>query len=62
MLEVFFENWAEIVLAVLVLADTIVSLTPTDKDDKALGYIRAIVLAVLGNSGNDDSGSADNPA
>lgn len=54
MFEVLLENWSEVLLAVLLLADTIVSLTPTDKDDKALGYIRAIVLAVLPNKGDAD--------
>jgi hypothetical protein len=54
MFEVLLENWSEVLLAVLLLADTIVSLTPTDKDDKALGYIRAIVLAVLPKKGDAD--------
>ena len=54
MLEVLLENWSEIALALLLVADTIVSLTPTDKDDKALGYIRAILLAVLPNKGDAD--------
>lgn len=54
MFEVLLENWSEVALALLLLADTIVSLTPTDKDDRALGYIRAILLAVLPSKDDAD--------
>ncbi len=39
------ENWAELALSVILLLDTIVSLTPTKKDDQYLGYIKAIFNA-----------------
>jgi hypothetical protein len=47
-MDIFFENWAEIILALLAFVDIVVSLTPTDKDDRALGYIRIIVEALAG--------------
>lgn len=39
-------------MAVIVFADTIVSLTPSKKDDEALGYIKAIFNALTKKSDN----------
>lgn len=57
MSEFLLENWAELVLAFLLLADTIVSLTPTTKDDRVLGYIRLLFEAVIGDRFKKKSGS-----
>lgn len=45
-MEILLSNWAEIVLALIVVADIIVSATPSKKDDQILGYIRIIVNAL----------------
>jgi hypothetical protein len=49
MSEFLSENWAELCLAFLLLADTVVSLTPSTKDDRILGYIRLLFEAVIGD-------------
>ena len=45
-MDFIIENWAALALAVIVLADTIVSLTPSTRDDQVLGYIKAIFNAL----------------
>lgn len=40
-------NWAELLLAVMLLAKTIVRLTPGVKDDAVFAYIDRLVEAVL---------------
>jgi len=53
MIEFLSENWSELLLAFLFLADAVVSLTPTKKDDRVLGYIRLLFEAII--SDNDTS-------
>jgi hypothetical protein len=40
-------NWAELLLAVMLLAKTIVRLTPGVKDDAIFAYIDKLVEAVI---------------
>lgn len=47
-MEILSEHWAELALALIVVADIIVSATPTKKDDQFLGYISLIVNALSG--------------
>lgn len=51
-MEFIIENWAELALATILLLDTIVSLTPTTKDDQILGYIKAVFTALTKKSDN----------
>lgn len=39
-------NWSVILLALIGAADVIVSLTPSKKDDRYVGYLRAIVTTL----------------
>jgi hypothetical protein len=48
MSEFFLKNWAAIVLGLFAFADIIVSATPSKKDDRALGYLRAIFGVLTG--------------
>lgn len=53
MSEILSETWPEIVLGLLVVADLIVSLTPTKTDDKIVGYLKVLVLAIKGDLNKD---------
>ena len=46
--EFITENWAVLALGLFAFADIVVSMTPTKKDDRALGYIRAIFNVLTG--------------
>ena len=46
--EFITENWAVLALGLCAFADIVVSMTPTKKDDRALGYIRAIFNVLTG--------------
>lgn len=48
MWEFLTDNFFVIFSAALVFADVVVSITPTKRDDVALGYIRAIFGALFG--------------
>lgn len=41
-------NWAVILLALLSAADVIVSLTPSKRDDRIVGYLRIIIQTISG--------------
>ena len=47
-MDIFIEHWAELLLALIAFLDIVVSLTPSPKDDKFLGYFRVIVNAFAG--------------
>lgn len=57
MSEILLNNWPEIALAVLFVADLIVSLTPSKSDDRIIGYIRLLVQAVAND--RDDKKKAE---
>lgn len=42
------ENWSTLLLSLALFIDVVVSLTPTDKDDKAWGYLRLVINALTG--------------
>lgn len=44
-MDIIIQNWAELLLALIAFLDVVVSLTPTKKDDRFLGYLRTITLA-----------------
>tara|TARA_R110000796_G_scaffold153325_2_gene269857 strand:+ start:376 stop:537 length:162 start_codon:yes stop_codon:yes gene_type:complete len=48
MINFILSYWAELALAFLLLGDTVVSLTPTKKDDRILGYLRILLTAIIG--------------
>ena len=56
-MEFISEHFSALLLALIVLADTIVSLTPTKKDDQVLGYIKAIFNSIQ-KIGAEKDGSA----
>ena len=49
MSDLLINSWAEIILGLLLVADIIVSATPSKKDDQIVGYIKTIVLALSSN-------------
>ena len=49
-MEFFYDNWTSIVLALLVAADAIVSLTPSKEDDKIVGYLKLLVSAIASDN------------
>jgi len=57
MSEILLNNWPEIALAVLFVADLIVSLTPSKSDDRFVGYIKLLVQAVAND--RDDKKKAE---
>lgn len=46
MMDLFLDNWTTIALALLVAMDVIVSLTPSQADDKLVGYLKLLVQAI----------------
>jgi|DEB0MinimDraft_6_1074348.scaffolds.fasta_scaffold81416_2 hypothetical protein len=62
-MDFIIDNWSELALATLLLLDTIVSLTPSKKDDQILGYIKAVFTALTKKSDNTneeaDTGESD---
>jgi len=46
-MEFLLGNWAELLLAVMLLAKTIVRLTPGVKDDAIFAYIDKLVEAII---------------
>lgn len=62
-MDFIIDNWSELALATLLLLDTIVSLTPSKKDDQILGYIKAVFTALTkkGDNTNEeaDTGQSD---
>lgn len=49
----FKDNWIELLFAVLALAEVVVRLTPTKKDDSVLNWIIKIINAILPNRKKD---------
>jgi len=47
MMEFFFQNWAEIALAVIAAAGTITALTETEKDDNFVDLVKRILQAII---------------
>jgi hypothetical protein len=43
------EFWAELILAGMALAKTIVNLTPTEKDNMIFGYLDVLITAITGD-------------
>ena len=38
-MDLILENWAQLILAVMVVAKVVVNLTPTEKDNKIFTYV-----------------------
>ena len=49
-MELITENWAFVLLALLAAADAIVSLTPSQRDDQIVGYLRVIIQTISGKN------------
>jgi len=45
MIEILTENWSLVLLGLVAFLDIVVSLTPSKKDDKVLGYFKVILSA-----------------
>tara|TARA_X000000950_G_scaffold214462_1_gene257991 strand:+ start:350 stop:520 length:171 start_codon:yes stop_codon:yes gene_type:complete len=45
-MEILTSNWAEIILAVLAAVEIFTLATPSKTDDRVVGYVRAVVLAL----------------
>lgn len=50
MWDFILENISALVLAAIVFADAIVSITPDKRDDQIVGYIRVIYNALTGKN------------
>ena len=60
-MDFIIDNWSELALATLLLLDTIVSLTPSKKDDQILGYIKAVFTALTkkGDNTNEEADTSE---
>lgn len=47
-MEILLANWSLILLGLIAFLDIIVSLTPSKKDDKVVGYLKILVNAFAG--------------
>lgn len=50
MWDFILDNFSAIILAAIIFADAIVSMTPSKEDDKIVGYIRIIYNALAGKN------------
>jgi|LauGreDrversion4_2_1035121.scaffolds.fasta_scaffold00476_10 hypothetical protein len=46
-MEWLYQNWAELLLAVIAFAGTVTALTETKKDDQILDILKRILSAIL---------------
>tara|TARA_R110000765_G_scaffold20007_4_gene52137 strand:+ start:936 stop:1100 length:165 start_codon:yes stop_codon:yes gene_type:complete len=47
-MEILLANWSLVLLGLIAFLDIIVSLTPSKKDDKVVGYLKILVNAFAG--------------
>lgn len=53
MLDFIASNWAELLLATMALAKTVVNLTPSATDNRIFSYLDLLFDAVIANHNND---------
>ena len=46
-MDMILDNWAELILAVMVLLKVIVNITPTDKDNKVFSYVDDFINYII---------------
>jgi len=46
-MELIFDNWAEIALALITFLSTYTALTETEKDDKILAILKRVIQAIV---------------
>ena len=46
-MEMILENWAELVLALMVVVKVIVNITPTEKDNKVFAYVDDFINYII---------------
>lgn len=49
-MEFFLDNWAELLLALMVFAKVVVNLTPSVKDDRVFAYVDLLLNAIIANN------------
>ena len=49
MIEFIYNNWLELLIAVMALVKVITNLTPTDKDNNIFGWIDKLINIVVPN-------------
>tara|TARA_R110001592_G_scaffold343191_1_gene633464 strand:- start:32 stop:217 length:186 start_codon:yes stop_codon:yes gene_type:complete len=49
MIEFIYNNWLELLIAVMALVKVVVNLTPSDKDNQVFSYIDKIINAIIPN-------------
>ena len=47
--EFIYNNWLELLIAVMALVKVVVNLTPSDKDNQVFSYIDKIINAIIPN-------------
>tara|TARA_Y100000114_G_C11499178_1_gene203568 strand:- start:198 stop:371 length:174 start_codon:yes stop_codon:yes gene_type:complete len=57
MIEILLNNWAQLILGALAVVEIYTLATPSKVDDKAVGYIRAVVLALQGRAKRRKNGN-----
>tara|TARA_R100000781_G_C4060798_1_gene120925 strand:- start:828 stop:983 length:156 start_codon:yes stop_codon:yes gene_type:complete len=46
-MDMILDNWAELILAVMVLLKVIVNITPTEKDNKVFSYVDDFINYII---------------
>lgn len=52
-MEFLLENWAELLLALMVFAKVVVNLTPSIVDDRVFSYVDLLLNAIIANNTKD---------
>jgi|TARA_R100001369_G_scaffold85383_2_gene119039 hypothetical protein len=52
-MDLILENWAELILALMVLGKVIVNITPTEKDNKVFAYVDDFINYFIKDKRND---------
>ena len=52
-MNLILENWAELVLALMVLAKVLVNMTPTEQDNKVFTYVDDFINYIIEDKRND---------
>lgn len=53
-MDFFVNNWAELLLALMVFAKVVVNLTPSVKDDRVFEYLDLLLNAIIANNRKEE--------
>ena len=53
-MDFFLNNWAELLLAFMVIAKVVVNLTPSVKDDRVFAYVDLLLNAIIANNTKEE--------